>query len=289
MATERDLEQLDDYLSNKMNAGEKTVFEQKLHADSELANELTIQQELIKGIQQARVAELKAMLNNVPVPVVPHAGPTAVLLKFAAGTIIIGAIATGVYFLISDKGDSKTPVVSTPSEVKDDVPVTTSEEQSTEGRSGVKSDQSSADPSNKEQSTNDKTPKQAPQSAAEPKIDVYDPTEDSDATEEAIDQAEAQPGLSGKAEPSVAVTIDKANSTFSFHYQYKEGKLFLYGPFEKDLYEILEFFSNNQRTVFLHYKSDYYLLKEVDQKIRPLNKITDPALIDKLDESRNPK
>ena len=285
MATERDLEQLDDYLSNRMTAGEKAGFEQKLQADSELANELNVQQELIKGIQQARVAELKAMLNNVPVPAIPHATPTSVLLKFAAGTVIVGAVATGIYFLIGDNTQKTETRVENTTEVKDDVPVTTSEEKS-DNSEAVKSEEKSKEqevkPVEKKEKAENKT-------TTAPKIDVYDPTEESEGTEDQMNEAETRPALNGKAKASVGVTIDNNNASYTFHYQYKEGKLFLYGPFEANLYEILEFFSDNQRTVFLRYKSDYYLLKEIDQKIRPLTKITDPALINKLDESRSQK
>jgi hypothetical protein len=285
MATETDLEQLDNYLSNKLTAEEKALFEQRLSADPELANEFSVQQQLIQGIQKARVSELKAMLNNVPVTAIPHGGASMVA-KFAIATVFVGTVATGIYFLTRDNAKNETtPPAETSVNSETISPegngsTTTADSQSQvtkDNESGVKT----TEPQSKQQKnaqTGEKT---------QPVIDVYDPTEDSEGIENHVNQAEAQPNASGKAEPSISVAIDNTNKDYNFHYQYKDGKLFLYGPFEKNLYEIMEFFSDNKRTIFLHYKSDYYLLKEIDQKIKPLTKITDPVLLQKLEESGN--
>lgn len=287
MATERDFELLDDYLSNRLSPEEKALFEQKLTTDSELANEMAVQQELVKGIQNARIAELKAMLNNVPVTPLPNPGTTSVLVKLAVGTAVVGVVATGIWYFNRDKVTPAISTIETPAETKDNkaageqtevIPAITPEEQTTKTET--------------RQKTESGTPKQQkavkdPEVKAKPEIEVYDPTtEDSEGTKDHINQAESEPSELGKAEPSMAVSVDRTSKDYSFHYQYKEGKLFLYGPFETNLYEIMEFFANNKRTIFLHYKTDYYLLKEVDEKIRPLAPITDPALVNKLEESR---
>jgi hypothetical protein len=285
MATERDLEQLDNYLSNKLTAEEKALFEQKLGADPELANEFSVQQQLVQGIQKARVAELKAMLNNVPVSAIPHGGASMVA-KFAIATVFVGTIATGIYLLTKDNPKNEVVTVET----KPDAETKGIEEKNgstttTDSESQVKADKESTVESTEpqtEQKANSKTKENK-----QPVLEVYDPTEDSEGTENHVNQAEAQPNANGKAEPSISVAIEKNNKDYSFHYQYKDGKLFLYGPFESNLYEIMEFFSDNKRTIFLHYKGDYYLLKEMDQKIKPLTKITDPVLLEKLEESRN--
>jgi hypothetical protein len=86
--------------------------------------------------------------------------------------------------------------------------------------------------------------------------------------------------------PSIAVDVDRDNRKYSFNYQFKDGKLVLYGPFERNLYEILEFFSDEKRTVFLYYKNNYYLLKEDNENVKELTVINDPALIKKLKEYR---
>ena len=83
------------------------------------------------------------------------------------------------------------------------------------------------------------------------------------------------------------VETDTENRRYTFHYQFKDGKVFLYGPFQKNLYEIMEFFSDDKRTVFLFYKDNFYKLEERNNGVRPLTTISDPALIKKLKEYRN--
>jgi hypothetical protein len=73
---------------------------------------------------------------------------------------------------------------------------------------------------------------------------------------------------------------------YNFHYQFKDDKLYLYGSFEKNLYEIMEFFSGNKRTMFLFYKDNYYLLNEEDQTVKALAPIKDQALLEKLRDYR---
>jgi hypothetical protein len=101
MAVERDLELLDDYLANRMDAKSRAAFEQKINADQELKGELEIQQQMISGIKNARVAELKQMLNNVPVPAGQTAG-TAAGTKITLWVAVAGIIATGVYFYVKE-------------------------------------------------------------------------------------------------------------------------------------------------------------------------------------------
>src|SRR5262245_21683160 len=106
MASERDLELLDDYLRNQMNAGDAAAFEQKLEADQALKSEYNLQKKIAEGLRQARVAELKAMLNTVAVPA-PQ-GMTSLLTKLGLGigaSLLVGA---GIYYLNSQE---EAPVV----------------------------------------------------------------------------------------------------------------------------------------------------------------------------------
>jgi hypothetical protein len=66
----------------------------------------------------------------------------------------------------------------------------------------------------------------------------------------------------------------------------KDGKLILYGSFEKNFYEILEFIASEKRTVFLFYRDTYYLLRSDDDKITPLVPVDDRELLSKLRQYR---
>src|SRR6478752_7177506 len=96
MALEKDFELLDDYLSNRLSGEEKAAFEKKLEADPELKQELNVQQDFVEGIRKARIAELKSMLNNIPVA--PAQGGQSMLIKAGSWVAITGLIITATYF-----------------------------------------------------------------------------------------------------------------------------------------------------------------------------------------------
>lgn len=288
MATERDLELLDDYLANRLKGEEKVSFEQRIQADPELRNEMQLQQHLVTGIRKARASELKTMLNNIPLSSIPQSGASAVA-KFAMGGLIAGAVITGVYFLSKEEPEEKEPVTEQKIPVQADSnsekissapeePKPTQTETSTEEKKETAAVQSKT----KKPAAN----KQTTSEVTQPQIEVFDPTDEAEGTGSHINQSESKPSNVGRAEPSIAVSVDKNHREFGFHYQFKDEKLFLYGPFESNLYEIMEFFSEEKRTIFLFYKDAYYLLKEDGSDIKPLKEITDPILVRKLQESR---
>lgn len=297
MAAERDFDLLDDYLSNRLDQAGRSAFEDKLTRDPELKNQYALQKELVDGIRRVRIAELKAMLSNVPVPPLKPAGST-IGAKVAAWTVVAGALGAGAYYFFrsdTEKTQPEQSVTTTPPAEAD--PQTLPEVQAmdtTTPQDAHKVDQSPVVAH--EPAAAGETPPQKPEPVvpqntdtaertSEPRIDVFDPSEDGDAS--------SQPPVTGdRATPpaereSIAVEVNANHKKYTFHYQFKEGRLFLYGPFERGLYEILEFFSGEQRTVFLLYQGNYYLLQDNNEKLKPLEKITDSALIRKLKESRN--
>ncbi|HET9487676.1 MAG TPA: hypothetical protein VFO54_09585 [Chryseosolibacter sp.] len=295
MADERDLELLDDYLTNRMSEQDRSAFEQKLQADPDLQHEYALQTRVIKGIRDARIAELKSMLNNVPVP---HAPGNALATKIAIGTVATLMIAAGAYWFISrdevtapeTKSDVEQQVTqedaqplpdAPPSEPKEEE-ITTPEDNPVEEQNQTSAGTEQSKPSLAKKPE----PLQAPTDRSkEPVLDVFDPGAEEKSPESKTD---IQPVLkSGKS--SLLVETDRENSRYKFHYQFKEGKLFLYGPFEQNLYEIMEFFTNDKRTVFVYYNDRFYRLEETDTMIRPLEAITDKALLKKLREYRSSK
>ena len=74
---------------------------------------------------------------------------------------------------------------------------------------------------------------------------------------------------------------------YIFHYVFRDSKLVLYGAFEKNLYEILEFIGDEKRTVVLYYKANYYLLDIAKVQPTKLTPIRDRRLLKKLQEHRS--
>jgi hypothetical protein len=281
MAAERDLELLDDYLANRLDPQGKASFEQKLHTDPSLQSEYQLQQQLITGIKKARIAELKSIMNNVPVPAAQ--GGTAVASKIALWTILAGIVATGLYFYLNQDPQESKPNAT---EIKVE-----EENKKTEVLTPAQHEDSpvvSETPASSEQKPL-KSPK-APQKGKnspltkDRKIEVYDPTEETKQSESSQSSETTVP--IEDQHPEITVEVDANNKKYNFNYQFKDGKLLLYGPFEKNLYEIMEFFSDDKRTLFLYYNDGYYLLKEDSDKLKPLNAITDPALVKKLKDYR---
>lgn len=302
MTDERDFELLDDYLTNRLNDQDRSAFEQKLQSDPVLQNELTLQKRLVKGIRDARVAELKSMFNNIPVSAT---GPEKTLAtKIAIGTALSFIIATAAYWYFNQDERQITQSDALPQEHNIDKGnvIENPQVETDTGISAVKpilqkdKNQTSAGTEHSKPSEAKKpAPLSAPQGkinqsgsdVKEPVLDVFDPAKEEGQNEATI-KKENQAGLPPKTS-SLVVETDTENRRYTFHYQFKDGKVFLYGPFQKNLYEIMEFFSDDKRTVFLFYKDNFYKLEERNNGVRPLTTISDPALIKKLKEYRNTK
>jgi hypothetical protein len=293
MAAERDFELLDDYLANRLSGADKTAFEQKLEADPELKSEYQVQRQLVEGIKGARMAELKSLLNNIPVTGV-SGGETLSFTKIASFILLAGVIATGIYFLFFQEEKPVTAenietVTETEPEIEDSEPVTSAEQPSEIEQEAVQKEEETteeiAQPVEKKGERIQKPDNVKPeQETAQPKLEVFDPTKELENGK--ADKAESELNSAAVTNPTIVVETDATNKRYNFHYHFKDEKLFLYGPFEKNLYEILEFFSDNKRTVFLFFRDDYYLLDEAQSKVTALKPITDTTLLKKLKEYR---
>ncbi len=286
MAAERDFELLDDYLANRMPAEERAAFEQKIQADPALQQSMAMQQALITSIRQARAAELKGMLNNVPISSIPG-NTNALLTKTLVGVGVAAVIGTAIYLLSNTQQEvnTVTPTQADSAEaILAPAPTTitnTPEQTIVAEASTVKKEVS------KSTSTKKKAKKTVTPAPIADKIKVFDPSEDlqNGSTEPSENDILAIDDISTSFKASIAVTVDSTSRRHTFHYQLENDALLLYGPFEKNLFEILEFFSDNKRTAFLYYKKTYYYLKETD-KTTALAPVQDPALLNKLRQYR---
>jgi hypothetical protein len=295
MASEKDFEILDEYAGNRLNPQDRAAFEQQLESDAELKNELSLQRGIIEGIKAARKAELKSMLNNVPISTIPSEG-MSIAAKAGLWVIVAGLVSTGLYFYFNqDDNTAAQPAIT--NEIKEENTENNAVDETIAETDAIKPEQHDQEaPVQAQPKVTDKQPTQSPavpkastpatveqQPAVEPStLDVFDPSQDAENSEQAAAE-EIGPKLSTKSSIAVVTEVDKR---YNFHYQFRENKLFLYGSFEKNFYEIMEFFSNNKRTMFLFYKDNYYLLSDADEKVKPLTAINDAALLKKLRDYR---
>jgi hypothetical protein len=292
MAAERDFELLDDYLANRLNPTERSEFEQKLNTDSLLKNEFDLQQRMVSSIKTARVAELKSMLNNIPVP--PMHTPATVATKVALWTVMTALTGTGLYFYLN-QSQEKSPVteqVAVPVQDEDEKEKSSStSEQPKQADTSNQNIEAESEPSSSTEQVQTQSGKPAKAKtddnggvSKQPVLDVFNPQDETENT--AVKSEKVEPTTEAINKSSLQVDVDKNNRKYNFNYQYKNGKIILYGPFESNLYEIMEFFSDDKRTVFLYYKDNYYLLKDENESVNSLSPIKDQALIKKLKEYR---
>lgn len=276
---------MDDYLSNRLSAEENAAFEKQVQADPQLAQELAIQKDLVQGLRTARAAELKTMLNNIPVA---PAGGSSLLAKVGTWTVVAGLVATGIYFY-STREQERTPaedpmMAEQMPEVKPEVPANPEPEPEPDTKREPVADAVKPEP--KKSAAPQAKPETTEPAPTKP-IDVYNPAEEE--TDAATRQFEAEQLENIKKSfvtSSIEVETDTMSKKYSFHYVFKNSKLILYGAFEKNLYEILEFIGDEKRTVVLYYKANYYLLDIEKTQPTKLTPIRDRKLLDMLKAHR---
>ena len=269
-------ELIDDYLANRLTEQEKNAFEQKLDGDPELKDEVDFQRQVVKGVQQARVAELKTMMNNIPVS---NSGWSTGQITAAAVSAAI--VAAGLYFYMQNDvattplPDKQNQEVQVPTDNKPVEPAVTKDPE--EKSESVAKD---ATPSKQLKALGKKV---IPTTVQKPAINVVNP---SDELKEAQDPVPVTVPERSEILPSkLEVTTESKDKKHAFHYQFSQGKLILFGPFDENLYEILEIHGEGH-AVFLFYKENYYLLDEKETHVTPLNYIRDAQLLKKLKEYR---
>jgi hypothetical protein len=273
-------ELIDDYLTNRLNELDRKSFEKQMASDPALKAGVELQREIIQGLKAARIAELKAILNKVPI-----ANPTIFFspLRIAAGLIGTAVLATGLY-LYSEKNGNFNPNQISSSLVDS---IRQSEQNNSEvqvdslvnnANDDIKIDRKAE---NSDTKNNDVHVNENPKES-KPAIDLLDPTDD--LTENNNDKvlensAAIVPAITIA---SIEVSVNSAERKYKSHYQFVNGKLVLYGNFDNGLYEIIEVNGQASRSLFLYYKTIYYLLDESKKEITLLKEISDPVLLQKL-------
>jgi hypothetical protein len=280
MALEKDFQALEDYLDNKLSANDRKAFEDKLSQDSELKNELDLQQSIREGIKQARLAELKGMLNTIPISSIPTSH-TSYLLKVGTWVAITGLVATATYFYLTKEIDSITPKQPVLSPQEEVLPAQQEQNESLEKVETEEPKLSEGKVATKNKNVNPAVSPKRPLP-----MEVYDPSRESQEASEKFELEQLAVISKAFVTSSIEVETNTADKRLHFHYLFKENRLLLFGNFEENLYEILEFISSDKKTVVLYYKSNYYLLDINKSEPTLLSPIKNKALLKKLKEHR---
>lgn len=279
---------MDDYLSNRLNAADKAAFEQQVQADPQLAQELTIQKNLVEGIRKARAIELKSMLNNVPVS--PLTGGSSILMKAGTWAVVAGLVVTALYFYSVKDDEAGVTETERISEQLPEVKPDAAEVPETEAPPAADKQEepfpSVTQAEEKSKKADDPKPEKTEPAPAKP-LDVYEPSADeSDEKTRQYEREQMENIKTAFVTSSIEVETDTMSKKYNFHYVFKNSKLILYGAFERNVYEILEFIGDKKRTVVLYYKSNYYLLDIEKTQPTKLTPIRDQKLLKMLKTHR---
>ncbi len=276
------------YFDGEMNEAEMQDFLDKVEGSSELKQEFTLQEDIINGIKSVRKAELKARLDNISVGGGISNG--ALLGKVAAiGSIVILGALTYWY----NSADEVTVAESIqPKEVNDKVedliPVEIDEQERSDEPVSEEIVMEAVEETEISERSSDIEQQPVVSAPSINKPEAVDPLEIIDEEEELLPD-DGMTTNSTATSTSLEVEIDDSKKRYSFHYQMKEGRLFLFGTFDKGLYEILEFNSPEGKVLFLYYKDKYYGINKNQHEVSALQEVREVTLLKKLDEARNTK
>lgn len=269
-------ELIDDFLTGRLSGAEKEAFEKQLAADPALKAEVQLQQQVVEGVRKARAAELKAMLNNVPV----SSGLNLSTTQWIAGTATIAIVGVASYFLLSSHQQQPATEQQVVEQKVAEPQLQPQEPANTETATQPEK-QATSEPQSEKKTEEKKETVAAP--VTQPKLDLIDPSDelaDSDRQDNAMDNVTGNRTELSKVEIKVVT-----DSKYDNHYQRVDNTVVLYGKFDKSLYEIIEI-HGDEHLVFLFHNNTYYQLEEDTNAIQKLNAIQDQKLIAKLRERR---
>jgi hypothetical protein len=286
MASEKDLELLDEYLTNRLQGNAKAEFEEKLLKDPDLQSELGFQQQIAAGLRKARAAELKAILKNIPITPTMTQGSNYMKWTGAATVIAIGV---GL-FLYLHKSENTTTVPITTEQTKVTAPIVSKTEPLLDS---TKDAQPGPEANTKSEIVTRAKEKKASSETTQPKVtepqklEVFDPSSETETDVNTKIPHTDEPIEEGSVAGARTVLVDNDNRKYKFHYQINGDTLTLFGDFQKNLYTIMEFNSDDkERVVFMYYKNSYYLLNQSPGQINRLVPVNDPVLLKRLREQR---
>jgi len=273
------IELIDDYLTNKLSDAQREAFEQQVAADPTLKADVAFQRQVIESVKNARAAELKSMLNNVPIGTVKE----FTTLKVAAG-IVGGALLIGSVYWFGN-GEEQ-PVMVEP---KDSISIVTENEYtpaSEDEELTNTTEQTTETQTKPETQADTKITSSSKKEVVKPALEVIDPSAELvESTSSPVNH-----GVVNATPPAIEVkpldvNVDSTSKKYKFHYQFAEGKVLLYGSFDRSLYEIIEL-NGGKHSVYLYYQNKFYFLNEQSSFITPLETVTDKATILKLETYR---
>ncbi len=288
-------EKIEAYLSGKLNAADKLALEEGMTKDPLLKNEVELQNDIIESLKNSRKIQLKNRLNSIDMSTGTSTGVSSAV-KIAASFITVGIVGAGIYYfsILSTTKDNVTVVlnenVQVPQLQNNDSNSNQSSEVVTLTKEQVEAldknvSQKSTSVKASKNSTNTKNTNQEITAQANVPNGVIDDTESDrinrDLTINIPDGTIGETNV-GKAE-NVDVDVDDKNKK-DFSYKYYSNKLFLYGDFNEQPYNLFEVNSSKSKHLYLFFDGKYYELKSNQTKLTRLKEVKDPSVLKHLNK-----
>lgn len=284
-------QQIESYLAGEMNPEEISAFESLIEVNPELRHELQFQTEVIKGIGEVRRAQLLARLDAIEV----SAGWWSVIqnssiIQYVGSAIVVAGFGGAAYWFLNNepKQVSQDPsdgiIVSAPEYQSEswDFP----EIERIEALAEETSEQQVEESALEESET--KSVKEETKKTFNPVVAVPS-AGDIEAEKDFVPQGAPTPEDVDKSRVNKTLEVEVVDTNTSrIKYRYYAGKLYLYGKFQEEPYQILEINSTAGRRIYLYHMNAFYTITPTD-KPTGLMEVTDQKLIQELSILRNSK
>lgn len=301
--------QIEAYLRGELSPEQLKDFNQLLASDPSFAQSVHFEEKIVEGLSEVRKAELKARLDAIDVAPTGWIGmgqfANSALVKTLGGIAVASVVGVLVYTNLEVDEHSEidqSKVIATENtypqaqeSISFDWNLSEETLEPTRVEEQYESQSESVDLSEKleeiqpalEEKAVEKTNKEFDLNVPVPQPGDLAREEGLVTPESDLPEMEATDEVANAELTPVDVeTIQKKNE--SLKYKYFDGKLFLYGDFNEQPYEILEINGVKERKLYLFFESKYFNI-DVTDKIKELNQIVNPKLVNELDIIRNNK
>jgi hypothetical protein len=285
--------QIDAYFRGELNPLDRQELEARAATDPALRSELELQQAVVAGLGTARKAQLKEVLRNTPVEV-PMGGSSggANWYGWVAGGVALTALVGWLYFNPGSANDGGTGLPSSSAQIS---------APSAMPPANLNTEEPLAKEAVGEPKASSTTTPSAPKTSAAKEVGTDFATEALAAptTTPVVEPDAAQPnvdaGSAGAAPESLTKAagndspvdmVVKKDPAHTFHYQFFNSRLFLYGDFEGSIYEVLELKGKGTTQYYLFHKDHYYKVLPGTSEITSLEATTDKGTITSLERIR---
>ena len=286
-------ENIEAYLTGKLNSADKIAMETGISNDPLLKSEVDLQNDIIESLKSHRKMQLKNRLNNITVTSTTGVSST---IKIAASLITIGMIGAGVYYMSVFSGqDKETEKVSVV--INDNISSTQLQNNDTKVATNIENKEvSTTDLKTTKTTSNDVTTYSTTISNGNNKEVVNTPQanvptgiiEDTEADRTTRDLTInvpngeiGQPNVINISKDDVKI-VDKNKKDFS--YMYSDNKLYLYGNFNEEPYNLFEINTPKSKQLYLFFDGKYYDLKSNQTKVTRLKEVKDASILIQLNK-----